>query len=102
MSFKAHGSDFKPKRLVWQPIVDRIEVGQWQTVQLVGAYFEYGFTFGFSRLGEKKNQQNCIVCVLVWRTPRWTGLGRGRGIKPERIDSTVHLYYSVGNNSQAE
>lgn len=50
VSFEAHGPDLEPERLVRHPVVDRIEVGQRQTIQLVGADVEYGLAFRFPRL----------------------------------------------------
>lgn len=50
LSLEAHGTDFESERLVWQSVVDRIKISQWQAVQFVGADFEDGFAFRFSSL----------------------------------------------------
>lgn len=68
VSFEAHGSHFEAECLVWQPVVDRIEICQWQTVQLVGTDFKYGFAFRFSRLEKTFNlitQYNCSLFAYV-------------------------------------
>lgn len=54
VSFETHGPDLEPERLVWHPVVDRIEVGQRQAVQLVGADVEYSLAFRFPRLWSAK------------------------------------------------